>query len=252
MRIDPGNNLLSVVLLAGIGVAAVVGGLNFLLLGRADADRIAPAGDAARIAGEARSPAPQVGELESYAVITERPVFFEDRQLPRIEAGESDEDESIAEAPIVEEIPELEAAVAGIIITPDMRLAMISTGRNGSDTVVLREGMALEGELSAWKLEEIQARSVRFATESGRRADLELMVETDTLSSGGPSRPAVAAQQTNPDPAQNGQPTGTDTEAQAAARARAEEIRRRVAERRAQLRAEAERRAREQQDKDGR
>lgn len=253
MKIDARNNLLSVLLLGGIGAAALIGGLNFLLLGRADADRIEAAAEDLRGAGQARSPDPQVGDLERYSVITERPVFFEDRQLPVVETGEAGDEEELAEAPVVEQAPELEATVAGIIITPDLRLAMVSTGRNRSDTMVLSEGMALEGEFSAWKLEEIQERSVRFATESGRSANLELIVETDSLASGQPARPAQQASEPAAEPGSNAAlATGADTEAQAAARARAEEIRRRVAERRAQLRAEAERRAREQQDNDGR
>ncbi|MBY6205947.1 hypothetical protein [Halomonas denitrificans] len=253
MRIDGRNNLLSVILLAGIGLAAVIGALNFLLLGRADADRIEPAGAAATVDGEARSPTLEIGELDRYAVITERPVFFEDRQLPEIDTGEAADEDAETEVAVVEEVPDLEARVAGIIITPDLRLAMIADPR-GQETVVLREGMALEGDLSAWKLEEISPRSVRFATDSGRSADLELIVETDALSSGAPTRPPPNARQAAAEPTTDAE-TGAepvDNEAQAAARARAEEIRRRVAERRAQLRAEAERRAREQRDNDGR
>ncbi len=251
MGIDGRNNLLSVILLAGIGLAAVIGALNFLLLGRADADRIEPAGAAATVDGEARSPTLEIGELDRYAVITERPVFFEDRQLPEIDTGEEADEGAETEVAVVEEVPDLEARVAGIIITPDLRLAMIADPR-GQDTVVLREGMALEGDLSAWKLEEIKARSVRFATDSGRSADLELIVETDALSSGAPSRPPPNARQAAAEPSADAATEPVDNEAQAAARARAEEIRRRVAERRAQLRAEAERRAREQRDNDGR
>ncbi len=251
MRIDGSNNLLSVILLAGIGLAAVIGALNFLLLGRADADRIEPAGAAATVDGEARSPTLEIGELDRYAVITDRPVFFEDRQLPEIDTGEEVDEGAETEVAVVEEVPDLEARVAGIIITPDLRLAMIADPR-GQDTVVLREGMALEGDLSAWKLEEIRARSVRFATDSGRSADLELIVETDALASGAPTRPPPNARQAAAEPTADAETEPVDNEAQAAARARAEEIRRRVAERRAQLRAEAERRAREQRDNDGR
>lgn len=250
-RIDPRNNLLSVVLLSGIGLVAVVGGLNFLLLGHGDADSIPPAAASLPQVGEASPPTTALGDLERYAVITDRPVFFEDRRLPVIETeGEGDE-EAVAEVPVETEIPELEATVAGIIITPDLRLAMVADRRN-NETVVLREGMALNGELSAWKLEEIRPRSVRFATDGGRSADLELQVETAALAAGArPSRPAQR-QQPEPETAPSANAPTSDTEAQAAARARAEEIRRRVAERRAQLRAEAERRAREQQDNDGR
>ena len=178
-------------------------------------------------------------------IINNRPDNEEPGQMSSAEARAE------TEVAVVEEVPDLEARVAGIIITPDLRLAMIADPR-GQDTVVLREGMALEGDLSAWKLEEISPRSVRFATDSGRSADLELIVETDALSSGAPSRPPPNARQAAAEPTTDAATEPVDNEAQAAARARAEEIRRRVAERRAQLRAEAERRAREQRDNDGR
>ncbi|NKI35078.1 hypothetical protein HFP89_07855 [Wenzhouxiangella sp. XN79A] len=251
IRVDARNNLLSVLLLSAIGLLALLGGLNFLLLGHGDAASIPPAAAGLPDTGEAGAPTQELGELERFAVITDRPVFFEDRQLPVIEDEALVDEDATEEAPVVTEIPELEASVAGIIITPELKLAMIADAR-GRETLVLREGMALEGELSAWKLTEIRPRSVRFATDGGRSADLELQVETDALAAGAPPSRPPQREQPLPQTADSADSPTSDTEAQAAARARAEEIRRRVAERRAQLRAEAERRAREQQDNDGR
>lgn len=251
IRVDARRNLLTLVLLSGIGLLVLVGALNFLLLGHGDAESIPPAAAGLPGAGESRPPTQDIGELERFAVITDRPVFFEDRQLPVIDDEEAVEDEALVEAPVTEEIPELDASVAGIIITPELRLAMIADARS-RETLVLREGMALEGELSAWKLTEIRPRSVRFATDGGRSADLELQVETDALAAGAPPSRPPRREQPLPQTADSANSPTSDTEAQASARARAEEIRRRVAERRAQLRAEAERRAREQQDNDGR
>jgi hypothetical protein len=251
IRIDAQHNLLTVVLLGGLALFAVVGGLNFLLLGQGDADSIQAASAALPSATDGRAPTQDIGELDRFAVITDRPVFFEDRQLPVIDDQEVVEAEPVVEAPVVEEIPELEATVAGIIITDDLRLAMIADGQ-GSETQVLREGMALSGELSAWKLAEIRPRSVRFSTDGGRSADLELQVETDSLATGAPPSPPPQRESAVPQTAPTSNTPTSDVEAQAEARERAEEIRRRVAERRAQLRAEAERRAREQQDNDGR
>jgi general secretion pathway protein N len=251
IRIDAQHNLLSVLLLGGIGLFGLLGGLNFLLLGHGSADSIEPASAGLPTTGEARAPTQDIGELERFAVIMERPVFFEDRQLPVIDDAELANEEPVEDVPVVEEVPELEASVAGIIITPDLRLAMIAD-KQGRETQVLEEGMALEGELSAWKLTEIRPRSVRFATDAGRSADLELQVETNALAAGAPPSRPPQRDQPIPQTAPSANSPTSDTEAQAAARARAEEIRRRVAERRAQLREEAERRAREQQDNDGR
>lgn len=243
--LDPQRNLLSVLLIAAIGAAVLVGLAGFLLLGRVDVDSIPPAGDGRGIDAEVRSPALDIGELSEFAVITDRPVFFEDRQLPVIETGDEDDEVEVVEVEPEEEAPELNATVAGIIITPDMKLAMVSDN-NSNETLVLREGMTMEGDKSAWRLEEIRARGVRFATDAGGLEELELEVETNALAAGAPPR-RRQQQDRQPQAEGNGE-SEPDDDAQAAARARAEEIRRRVAERRAQLRAEAERRAREQQD----
>ncbi|MEM1081617.1 MAG: hypothetical protein AAGH65_08555, partial [Pseudomonadota bacterium] len=164
--------------------------------------------------------------------------------LPVIDSGQE-----IEEAPVVEPIteeptPDLNAKVAGIIITPTMKLAMVND-QNTNETLVLQEGMSMSGEKAAWRIEEIRNRGVRFVTDRGEAAELELEVETRALASAAPPPRRPAPQQANAE----GQPSEpvSDEDAEAAARARAEEVRRRVAERRAQLRAEAERRAREQQ-----
>ncbi|MEX0915889.1 MAG: hypothetical protein WDZ60_08345, partial [Wenzhouxiangellaceae bacterium] len=180
--------------------------------------------------------------------IIERPMFFAERRLPVIElAGTDDAPVDDEPEPVPEvEIPELGASVAGIIITPELKLAMI-TDNSSNETHVLREGMAMAGDKSAWRLAEIRSRGVQFETDGGRTEDLELTVETSALQTGAPPRrQAVANGQQQDQDAAAEQGNGEDAESEA--RARAEEIRRRVAERRAQLRAEAERRAREQND----
>lgn len=247
MKLDAQRNLLSVTLIAAIGAVVLIGLAGFLLLGRVDVDSIPPAGGDAGISAEVRSPALDIGDLSEFAIITDRPVFFEDRQLPVVESGEGEEEVEIVEVEPEEQTPELNATVAGIIITPDMKLAMVSDN-NSNETLVLREGMTMEGDKSAWRLEEIRARGVRFATDAGGMEELELEVETAALATGAPPRRPRSEREPQADDNAEAQP---DDDAQAAARARAEEIRRRVAERRAQLRAEAERRAREQQDGGG-
>lgn len=245
MNLDTRKNLLSVILLAGIALLVVLGVVGFLVFGRVDVEAIAASRATDSIIDRPVSQNPELADLGEYMTIIERPLFFADRQLPVIEvAGAEDEqveDEAPQPAPV--EIPELEATVAGIIITPETRLAMI-TDNASNETLVLREGMAMAGDKSAWRITTIRPRGVEFETDGGRTEDLELEVETEALKTGAkPVRQtAQAAQEQNQDAAGD-QQAGGDAEAQA--RARAEEIRRRVAERRAQLRAEAERRARE-------
>lgn len=247
MNLDTRNNLLSVVLMAGIGFLVLLGLAAFLLFGRADVEKIAPARAPDSMVDRPVSQSPELAELGEYATIVERPMFFADRQLPVIELADGG-DAALDEAPEPAaeiEIPELGATVAGIIITPETKLAMI-TDNSSNETLVLREGMAMAGEKSAWKISSIRPRGVEFETDGGRTEALELEVETAALKTGAPPRrqTAQAAAQDQQTEAPSEQAGGEDAEAQA--RARAEEIRRRVAERRAQLRAEAERRSREQ------
>lgn len=245
LNLDPHENLLSVLLAAGIGTVVLAGLLAFLLFGRAEVESITPTRAPDSMMDQPVAQNPELAGITEYMSIVERPVFFADRQLPVLEmAGNADELDQPEPEPEPEvEIPDLEATVAGIIITPDLKLAMV-TDNSSKETLVLREGMAMAGEKSAWRLAEIRARGVQFETDGGRTEALELEVETAALETGAPPRRQAAADTGQGDEDQAAEREGQQ-DGEAAARARAEEIRRRVAERRAQLRAEAERRARE-------
>lgn len=245
--LDFQRNLLTTLLAIGTGALVLTGGALALLMGQPDVASIPPRGQTE--AAEVQVDVPQTGlrDFSSYSAIVERPVFFSDRQLPVVEAPGDEEQMALEEEEEVEEVKDLEAAVAGIVITPEMKLAMVSDEQAGK-TFVLREGMSLEGEQAAWKLEKIEPRLVSFVSVDGRKTDLELQVNTSGLtvppSASTASDGEQAAQQQ-----EAGQPAQPADERQASdeARARAEEIRRRVAERRAELRAEAERRAQQRQ-----
>jgi general secretion pathway protein N len=250
MTLDTRHNLLSVILIGAIAVLVVVALASFWLLGRPDVASIEPAGRTASVVDRPVADSPQLAELSSYDDIVERPVFFADRRLPVIEVGGEDEAEPEPEPVVAEvETPPLEATVAGIIITPEMKLAMV-TDKGNNETLVLREGMALAGKKSAWKVAQIRPRGVRFETDGGDSENVELEIETAGLEAGTPpaQQRAAAVEQSEQRAEQAEAQAEAQTDAQAEARARAEEIRRRVAERRAQLRAEAERRARENND----
>jgi len=248
--LDTRHNLLSVILIASIAGIILTGLVAAMFMGRVDVSKIAPTslGEGQLALETARNPG--LAEFSEFSAVLERPVFFEDRSLPVIElAEEGEHGEPQPEAPEpVAELPELKAKLAGIIITPEMKIAMV-TDNDSRETLILREGMAMAGDKSAWKISEIQPRGVRFETDSGKSQQLDLEVETKALAAGArPVRTAAAAPQasTADAPVENEQ----ETDAESAARARAEEIRRRVAERRAQLRAEAERRSQQARDGD--
>jgi len=250
MRMDPQHNLLSVLLAGAIGLLVLIALVAFAVLGRVDVERIAAERTTDELLEAQLARTEPLAALSEFGEVLERPVFFAERTLPAIELASAEgDDELVDEAPVAVEVPALKASVDGIIITPDVKLAMVKP-ENAGRAQVLREGMTLEGELSAWKLAVIEERSVRFETDTGERAQLDLTVETQALKTGAPprARQAQAQAETAEQPAEAGQQSAEQASAEALARA--EEIRRRVAERRAQLRAEAERRARER-DNDG-
>ncbi len=243
--IDTRNNLLTTLLAGLIGLAVLIGLLLFVLLGRVDIAQIEPSGETSVPRVAVAQPEQGLEVFDEYGEIVRRPVFFSDRRLPVVVVADADEEPLIEEEVAEEEpIPDLNASVAGIIITPELRIAMIHDQKTNS-TVVMSEGMNLDGEQAAWKLEGIESRRVNFVSVDGRSTGLELEVNTQGLTR--PTRTRAADEEASPaaDEAADGQaPPQADEEALS----RAEEIRRRVAERRAELRAEAERRAQEQQD----
>lgn len=250
--LDTRNNLLTVLLIAAIGILGIGMLAQMLLMGRVDVDRIAPSGSTD--VNEAQVDIPETGlaALDEYTAITSRPVFFSDRQLPVVEMPEEGDEALVDEGLEEEPINELKASVAGIIITPEMRLAMVHDDAAGK-TMVLREGMSLEGEQAAWKLDSISTRQVNFVSVDGRESMLELSVNTSGLTAGSsglqPRDNTVEAPPEGEIDRRQPTPSEPENSQQVDARARAEEVRRRVAERRAELRAEAERRAQMQQQK---
>ncbi|MEN1727174.1 MAG: hypothetical protein AAGJ52_01925 [Pseudomonadota bacterium] len=248
--LDTRNNLLTVLLVGTIGVLGLGLGAQWFLMGRTDVNAIAPSGSTEVARTEVDVPETGLSELGTYGSITARPVFFSDRRLPVIEMPTEEELAAAADLEPIEEEPieELRAAVAGIIITPELRLAMVRDDAMNK-TFVLREGMSLEGEQAAWKLDSIDTRQVNFVSVDGRESLLELSVNTSSLAAGSSGlTPRNNVQEAQPgQEGDRSQPTAPDVSQQTDARSRAEEVRRRVAERRAELRAEADRRARLQQ-----
>ena len=176
---------------------------------------------------------PQLAEsppIESYAVVTERPVFNESRQ-PEIEADlEEENTEDLAETDV--DAPELE--LAGVVITPNLRMVTLREKDEGRSLVAF-EGQPLEGSYGSWHVSRIAAREITLASGSGEEIQLELRVHDAVIAP--PPKPEpkpelVAAESGSEQPADEG---GED-----APMTRAEEIRQRIQERREELRRAAE------------
>lgn len=231
---DLEKNLLTTVLVAILGCLGLVGLVFAVLFVTSGVDRIQPVDSQVISANPVEAPDTGLEELAEYAMIIERPVFFPDRRLPELAVTEEVVDTAIESIPESDPIEPLKAVIAGIIITPEAKIAMVNDEVAGK-VMVLREGMSLEGEQAAWQLSEITPRKADFVSVDGQRSALELQVHTEGLVAG---NSGLAANATPDEAAQSAEAVDPEE-----AQSRAELIRQRVAERRAELRARAAERA---------
>lgn len=186
---------------------------------------------------QARSP---LQPVETYADIGERPLFNADRRPLPVEQGKQEEG---AEAEAPTQPVALDIAVTSIIITPQMQIAIVTDNRSGKSQS-LKVGQALEGEQAGWALKELQARKAVFSGPMGESvADLRVF---DGAGGQAPTPVAAPSASDREDGAAAEQQPVAGGEGEAKPEAltpeqRAEMIRRRIEERRRQMREEAER-----------
>ena len=131
------------------------------------------------------------------------------------------------------EIPELKAQITGIVITPENSYAMIldtTTNKRNSYKV----GMPLDGDLGGWTITSIQSRKVTFESDDEKTQELELKVGGGTA----PSTPLNARKKNAVTKAgeisKPNKPLSRKDK-----KKNADDIRKKIAARRAQMRAEA-------------
>ena len=178
-------------------------------------------------------------DFERYASIVQRPLFSADRRPPPPEAGTEPAAADAAPA------APLNVVVTSIVLTGDKRFVIVTDpATNKSQTLTV--GTALAGEQSGWRLVELQPRRAVFDGPGGR-SSLDLRVFDGQ--GGEPPTPVSAPAQVNqtdvasvapqnPGGAVDGQAQPSDPDSP---EARAEAIRKRIEERRRQMREEAER-----------
>jgi general secretion pathway protein N len=193
----------------------------------------------------ARSP---LQPIETYADIGERTLFNPDRRPLPPPRDEKAEAMAGADEGVADDSP-LDVALTSVILTPQLRIAIVTDNRSGKSQS-LKPGDALEGEQSGWSLKELEPRKAVFAN-GGQLASVDLRVFDGT----GGQAPVAAAAQPKDEAGQarddGAAPAGANEQAEQAqdvAKAeamapqeRAEMIRRRIEERRRQMREEAER-----------
>jgi general secretion pathway protein N len=179
-----------------------------------------------------------VSKLEgqgAYAAIGDRPLFNYDRRpLPPVVSTQG------PEGPATPPQTDFEGVLTGVIKSGDKQIAIIQHKSSGnSQSVVVGGGMM--AELAGWTLVELQPRAAVVEGPGGRKS-VELRVFDGT---GGQPPTPVDVPAPAPGQAVAAQPVGADGQpAQAPVdtpEARAEMIRRRIEERRRQMREEAER-----------
>jgi general secretion pathway protein N len=176
--------------------------------------------------------------LQAYAVIADRPLFNNDRRpLPPLNAEP-------AAAPAVAAAP-LDVVITSIVIRGDTQLVQITDRQSGFSQLV-RLNQSLAGDQSAWRLVELAPRRAVFEGPSGR-IESELRV----FDGQGGEPPTAAPVAGSTDGGATGESAaaageqaegGADGEGQTP-ESRAEMIRRRIEERRRQMREEAARAA---------
>jgi type II secretory pathway component PulC len=164
----------------------------------------------------------KVDHTQLVNLIMDRPMFS-DTRLPPIEV----EDGPIeVESPL--EIADLKAKLMGVVITPENSYAMI-VDEITKNREVYSVGMPLEGEQGGWSLSEITQRKVVFTSEDNKTAELELEVFGGTA---GTQSNSVAVEV-------SGAEATNEIQEQLDKKKNADDIRKKIAERRAQMRAEA-------------
>jgi general secretion pathway protein N len=167
-----------------------------------------------------------------YGEMLARPIFNESR-APEIQ-------ETAAVDPNAPAAQPLNVQLAGIILTGAVKLAMVTDPGNG-ETQRVKLGMPLEGAQSAWTLVELKPRAAVFDGAGLGRTELELSVDTKgAVTTVPPPTPAPSAALPPATPALTSN-TPVPADPNAAPAANADEIRRRIEERRRQLREEAQR-----------
>lgn len=166
--------------------------------------------------------------IETYAVITERPVFNTSR-LPVLEDDSDDaDDEEVAS----EEVDAPEFELAGVIITPSIKMVTLRT-KDQQESLVAFEGQPLQGDYGTWQVSLIEPREITLASGQGEKVQLKLQVHDVTIAA--PPKPVKADSTTAAEPGQQANESDPDQPL-----TRAEEIRQRIAQRREELRQAAE------------
>lgn len=171
------------------------------------------------------------GEIDDYDEIITRPLFNESRQ-PVLDTGE---DSDVGDEQLVEEVDAPDVELAGVIITPSLRMATLKE-RGQEQSLVAFVGRPLDGDYGSWQITSIEPREVTLTSGEGKELQLKLQVHSAKMAA--PPKAPMPSEETAAEQEADADTLVTDNETQPLSRA--EEIRQRIAERREELKRAAE------------
>jgi len=171
--------------------------------------------------------------IDTYSVITERPLFNESRQ-PILDSDSLADDIPLE---LDDAVGKPEVELSGVVITPTLRIAMLKR-KDDATSLVAFEGMPIEADFGNWHVSEVQKRSAILKSGSGEELHLEMKVHDAKIEQ--PDPPPQAASETVASSASAPSTASAADRPDGQPLSRAEEIRQRIAERREELRREAE------------
>ena len=173
----------------------------------------------------------QIGTLADYQIVNEKPVFNESRS-PVID-DEEPTDEGLPNEIEVKDAPDVR--LTGIVITPGMKIASLTPADGNLKTVMAHEGESLTGEFVGWQLTAVNPRTVVLESRDGQSLELDLQVHDVKI-----QEPVVPVAAPTPSSLSNVAGQSSEATGDDEPLSRAEQIRQRIAERRAELRQEQE------------
>lgn len=184
------------------------------------------AGNADSVETAVRNPSTDLGPISQYKAVTERPLFEESRRpVVNVEVDIGDEDgegeQQVSDAP--------EVTLSGVVITGDQRIATLRPVRGG-ESIIAQEGQDLGEDYPGWVLTGVEPRKIVIASLDGDSMELDLAINTRVMAE--PPKPEL--------PPSESDETSEEASSDDPPLSRAEEIRQRIAQRREELRRQAE------------
>lgn len=173
------------------------------------------------------SPSNDLGPISQYKVVTDRPLFEETRR-PVVNVDVVEESEEDTEVQLVAGTPEV--SLSGVVITHEKSIVTLKPV-NGGDSIIAIEGQPLGEDYPGWAVTDIKPRKIVLASLEGDSVELDLAINT---------RPMAEPPKPEPPPAIENEQAAIEAAGDEPPLSRAEEIRQRIAQRREELRRQAE------------